>query len=65
MTFSITHWLCGFSILEKADRIAIGYWENDSFVIFLSPLKQSHSGINSHIFYGYQSGLDEKNYVQI
>ncbi|SBV65513.1 hypothetical protein KM92CIT3_60425 [uncultured Citrobacter sp.] len=34
--------MCGLSILGKRDRIAIGYWENDSFVIFLSPVKQSH-----------------------
>ncbi|THE41493.1 hypothetical protein DJ535_04765 [Citrobacter murliniae] len=44
ITFSFTHWLCGFSILEEPDRIAMSYWENDSFVIYLSPVKQSQLG---------------------
>ena len=39
--------------------------ENDSFVIFLSPLKQSRfSKVHGNKF-TFQSGLDEKNYVQI
>ncbi|BCL47549.1 hypothetical protein MPUCK001_13670 [Citrobacter koseri] len=59
----------GFSILEEQDRIAIGYWENDKVVIFLSRAEQSHfvkvQGINSHSLYGYQSRWDEKRYAQI
>lgn len=41
------------------------YQENDSFVIFLSPLKQSRFGKVHGNKFTFQSGLDEKNYVQI
>jgi hypothetical protein len=44
--------LWGHSILEKPDRIAIAFWENDSFVILLSRVDQRAPGkvadINPH-----------------
>lgn len=43
----------------------MSYWENDSFVIFLSPLKQSRFDKMHGNKFTFQSGLDEKNYVQI
>jgi hypothetical protein len=31
-------------ILEERDQMAIAYWQNDNFVIFLSPENQSLAG---------------------